>query len=416
MRLHSIALAMFVLGGVASAQVPATAVNPLVAEAERANPRIRAAEHLWEAARHAVGPASTLPDPQVSLQQVSVGNPLPFAGYETSGFAYTGIGVTQAVPIPGKLRLRGQIAQSGADVRQAELEQVRREVEADVRTTYIQLAYLQAVHSVLLRDQDLLAQISHLAVERYATGQISQAEVLGAQAGQTGVLRDLQSNDQQARIVQAQLRLLLARPANAADIVAEPLRDTAAAEPPPAPTAANDPQLAAQRAVIAGSDSSVALAHKDLTPDFTVGYMYQRTGPGFPDYYQWTLGWSLPIHRSRHQQEALAQAVAEHAAAQEGFAAAAAQDEFARDEQWATAQADEKLIQIYRDGLMPQANARLEASLTAFQSNRGGWQEVLDAYRALADLEQGYWHTLAEHETALVKLRQIAGSAEAGHE
>lgn len=415
MRLNSIAFAMIVIGsGSAAAQAPATPVAALVAEAERANPRIQAAEHLAEAARHAVAPASTLPDPQVSLEQMTVGSPLPFAGYKTSDFAFTGISVSQDLPIPGKLRLRGEVAQSGADARRAGLDAIRREIEADVRTTYIQLAYQQAVRGVLQGDQQLLAQMERLAEERYANGQISQSALLEAQGNQTSMLRDLQINDQQTRVAEAEMRLLLARPATTPDIVAEPLQQSAPGEPPPTPTAATDPNLAAQQAMLAGSASQIDLARKNLIPDFTAGYMYERTGPGFPDYYQWTIGWSLPIHRSRDQRQALAQAVEQHAAVQSSYAAVAGQDEYVIEQQAATIQSDEKLIEIFKQGLIPQSNARLQATMTAFQSGRGDLKEVLDAYHALFDLEQGYWHTLAEHETALVKLQQITGPAVTG--
>jgi len=61
---------------------------------------------------------STLPDPQFTLQHLSVGSPRPFAGFTNSDFAYIGLGVTQDIPYPGKLKLRGEIAKREADVSQ----------------------------------------------------------------------------------------------------------------------------------------------------------------------------------------------------------------------------------------------------------------------------------------------------------
>src|SRR5262249_20849862 len=82
----------------------------LLAEAERNNPQIQAARHETEGAKQVPKQVSTLPDPQVVLQHVSVGSPRPFAGYTNSDFAYIGLGFSQDIPYPGKLRLRGEIA------------------------------------------------------------------------------------------------------------------------------------------------------------------------------------------------------------------------------------------------------------------------------------------------------------------
>src|SRR2546427_8999379 len=38
----------------------------------------------------------------------------PFAGYTNSDFAYVGLGISQDLPYPGKLRLRGEIAKKDA--------------------------------------------------------------------------------------------------------------------------------------------------------------------------------------------------------------------------------------------------------------------------------------------------------------
>src|SRR5215472_9908598 len=67
----------------------------LLAEAERNNSQIQVARHELEGAKQVPTQVSTLPDPQVVLQHVSVGSPRPFAGYSNSDFAYVGLGFSQ---------------------------------------------------------------------------------------------------------------------------------------------------------------------------------------------------------------------------------------------------------------------------------------------------------------------------------
>ena len=97
----------------------------------------------------------SLPDPQFTLQHLSVGSPRPFAGYTNSDFAYIGFGVTQDIPYPGKLKLRGEIAKREADVSQQQVESVRRSVLADVKTVYFQLAYLAKTLTILESSHDM---------------------------------------------------------------------------------------------------------------------------------------------------------------------------------------------------------------------------------------------------------------------
>src|SRR5438045_1146152 len=128
MNVVSLLTAAFVLAAAlsASGQEPAasnpTPLSQLLTEAAANNPQISAADHGARAARQMAPQVSTLPDPKFTYQQFGVGSPKPFAGYTNSDFAYIGVGASQELPYPGKLRLRGQVAERGADTQQAEIE------------------------------------------------------------------------------------------------------------------------------------------------------------------------------------------------------------------------------------------------------------------------------------------------------
>src|SRR5579859_8154245 len=128
MSVVSVLIAAFVLAAAlsASGQEPAvsnpTPLSQLLTEAAANNPQISAADHGARAARQMAPQVSTLPDPKFTYQQFSVGSPKPFAGYTNSDFAYVGVGASQELPYPGKLRARGTVAERGADSKQAEVE------------------------------------------------------------------------------------------------------------------------------------------------------------------------------------------------------------------------------------------------------------------------------------------------------
>jgi len=406
-----IILAFCLVGGGAAAQAP-TPLPQLEAEAVLNNASVRAAELSWHAAEHGVAAARTLPDPQVTVQQMSVGNPLPFAGFESSNFAYVGVGVSQAIPYPGKLRLQAAIAQSNADALRTHWERARRAVAEQVTAAYIQLSYLDEALKVLDEQRTALEQAEQLAEVRYRTAQVSQADVLAGQREQTQLLRDLAVEQQQRESVQAALRALLNRPPGSPAITAEPLVETHLSQSEEQLLAAlpsGDPALAGQQARIAGADEVTSLAKEDFKPDFNAQYMYQRTGPGFPDYYQWTVGMSLPVFHRASRQATVDQAVAEHAAAQAGYQDFLQQDRFTLTDRWLAAQSDEQVLQIDHDGLLPQAQAATQAALTAYSNGQGDLNSWLSAWRQALDLQQQYWHTLADHETALSVIEALTG-------
>src|SRR6202162_1316146 len=161
----------------------ATPLADILREAQENNPQIQGARQGWKAAQQVPTQVSTLPDPQFQLQQVNVGSPRPFAGYTNSDFAYVGLGVSQDLPYPGKLRLRGEIAKKDADVRQQKYESVRRTILAEVKMAYFRLGYLARRQTILEGDGQLLQTVEQAAEARYRSGVGDQQDVPQAQVG-----------------------------------------------------------------------------------------------------------------------------------------------------------------------------------------------------------------------------------------
>src|SRR5215469_3136043 len=139
----------------ARAAEPVTPLASLLDEAARNNPDILAARRGWQAATQVPSQVSTMPDPQVTVQHVSVGSPRPFAGYNNSDFAYIGIGVSQDLPFPGKLKLKGEAAERDVALAREKLESVRRSIVEQVKEAYFQIAYIQQTVGVLERNDQL---------------------------------------------------------------------------------------------------------------------------------------------------------------------------------------------------------------------------------------------------------------------
>jgi outer membrane protein TolC len=412
-------VASALLAGSCLAQRPdaqhAPAVTPLselLKEAEQNNPQIQAARQGIQVAREVPAQVTALPDPMFQIQQVNVGNPRPFAGYTNSEFAYVGLGASQDIPYPGKLRLRGEIAKRDADIAGSRADSVSLTVLAEIKTAYYKLAYLSQTLSILENDRELLKQVELAADARYRSGLGNQQDILQAQFQQTKVLRDISMHHLETGKLQARLKQLLNRSQTSHDIDPVPLKETPLQKPFGeilAAAQAQNPDLAAAQHTIERQALQVDAARKDFKPDFNVQGMWQRTDPTqYRAYYQITFGVKLPLHYGKQRAE-LAQAQAELSRARSDRLVQSQQLAADLREQYLIAEQSAELLKINREGLIPEARTGLQAGLAAYQNNRQDFQPLLNSYLEILQLEQENLQTLADHETAIARLEQMTG-------
>jgi outer membrane protein TolC len=390
----------------------ATPLSELLDEARQNNPQILGAQQGSQAAKEVPAQVSALPDPMFQLQQVNVGSPRPFAGYTNSNFAYIGLGASQDIPYPGKLRLKGDIARRDADIADDRAQSVSLGVLGEIKAAYYQLAYLSQTLAILQNDQQLVRQVEQAADARYRSGMGSQQDILQAQVQQTKLLRDISMHHLEAGKLQAQLKQLVNRSQSSPDIEPVVLKESplpmsfddilAAAE-------AQNPDLAATQHTIERQTLQVAASRKDFKPDFNVQAMWQRTDPTqFRAYYMFTVGVKIPLHYGKQRAE-LAQAEVELSRARSDREAQSQQLAAELREQYVTAQQSAELLKINRQGLIPQTHTGFQAGLAAYQNNRQDFQSLLTSYLDILRLEQENLQTLAEHETAIARIEQITG-------
>lgn len=419
-RSISVLLFSAALSGSVLAQEPtsppagvATPLSELLAEVEKNNPQIEAARHGWEGAKQVSTQVSTLPDPQFTLQHLSVGSPRPFAGYTNSDFAYIGLGVSQDIPYPGKLRLKGEIAKREADVSQQQIESVRRSVVADLKAAYFQLAYLSKTLAILEQDGDLLKQVQQAADARYRSGMGTQQDLLQAQLQQTKLLREIAMRHLEVGKLEAQIKQLLNRPQDSPDIEPTDLVETLLVQTyAELLTAAqvHNPEIESAKKMIERQSLQVDLARKDFYPDFNVQYMWQRTDPTqFRAYYMLSVGVRVPIYRGRKQRPELAQAEAEKLRAGSELQARSQLVAAELRAQYVLVQQTSELLKIHREGLSPQSRSEFQAAMASYQSNKQDFQALLAAFLDVLRLDEEYWQNVSEYETAIARLEQITG-------
>lgn len=159
--------------------------------------------------------------------------------------------------------------------------------------------------------------------------------------------------------------------------------------------------------MIRRNQAAVDLAHKEFRPDFEVSYMYQNTDRKFRDYYMATFNVNFPRRRPRQAALAEAQINVQRAEQELDTELQRALGEVQR--QYVVTKTSEELLLVYRDGLIPQAQATIQAALASYQSNRVDFETLLSSFLSVLNLDLEYQQTLLGHETALAHIERLTG-------
>ena len=387
-------------------------LDSLIQEALTQSPIITSARKHWQALAKVPVQVSTLPDPMVGLQQLTVGSPQPFSGYETSDFYYTGFSISQDIPGPGKLGLRARQAEKEAEAARDAFVVQQRQVIEQVRETYFNLFYLRKMLDLLHGTQSELERVAQTTEAQYHVAMAQQQDVLKAQLAQTGILKDLEMNQEEFEQGQAALKAILGREQDSADI--------AIGEMTPATFAvtdsrlrqlalANSPALQQAQAMEQQSDAALAIAKRDYIPDFNAGYTYQKTGPGFRDYYMLSLGVKVPLYFWRKQTPAIEQAALEKESASADSYSKRLSVLSDLQNQLVAQRTTSRILKLYSDGLIPQSEETFTSATAAYRVAKVDFQTLLSAVIDVLRVKQEYFRTLADHEIAIARIRQIVG-------
>ena len=389
-------------------------IEAIVAEAVARNPAVIAAREHYEAQGKMPIQAATLPDPEISLQQLTVGGPKPFEGYETSDFFYTGIGATQEIPWPDKLRLRSSAASRDAEIAKQQFEAARRDIAEKVRENCYELYFLGRRIALLSAGRDQLTDISRFTEEQYRLGKGQQADLIKAQLAATAVLKEIEMTRQEMAQRQITLKSILGRDADSRNIEISDLAPTVISAGTDRNllvelAAQNPTEVRMAEADASKSEISLKLAQEDYIPDFSAGYTYQKTGPGFRDYYMLSLGAKIPLYFWRKQKPAVEQAALERKSARERLRASKLDAAGEVDREWISLKTQERVMNLYRDGLLPQARATFESAMASYRTGRVDFQTLLSAAVEQLNMNEEYFRAITDREIAIARIEQMIG-------
>jgi outer membrane protein TolC len=384
------------------------ALPELIQEVLARNPELAAARKQWEAATNRIAQVRSLDDPILSLQLWNVPQPLNIARTENHIF-----GLSQNLPFPGKLGLKGEVASRSADMTEQAVRAKERELVARLKQAYYDLFLAQKTIQIHHEQVALLRQFFEIANAKFRAGKGSQADVLKAQVELSLLQQQLPVLEQRRKTAAAMLNTLLDRGPSSPVGLAQ--------EPSPLPIeqplddlsslALNDrPELKAAELDVQRSEQSRALAQRQYYPDFNVAVQrfqnYQATD-GFGAYVAMSIPfafWTKPKYDAGVQE-----AAASVAAAQAQQHTLENMTRFQVDDLLAKFRATDQVATLYRTTILPQAEQSLESARVGYRVGKGSFLDLIDAQRTWRGFQHEYFKAIVDRQHRLAELEQVVG-------
>ncbi len=386
-------------------------LNELLSEALENNPEVQAARQRYEAARQRPVQERSLPDPMISAGYTSSGSPRPVAGLGAEPTSNAGFMVTQEFPFPGKRGLMVGIADKDAGAEFQNYQAVRLRVAAALKQAYLRLRYVHEVIDVLKESQDLFERITEITQARYAAGRAEQQDILKAQTQRSLLETRILRMEQDRRTAEAEINGLAARPPGS------PLARPEDAQPAPlaftlaellAAVRENSPEILRAAVRAEKSELEVSLARKDSYPDYALSAGYYTMGR-MPSMFQFRIDFKMPTWRLTKEHAHVAETVAGRNAARLEYEALLREARSRIERDFQAAQTAARLMQMYEDTVIPQAELAVESSLASYQTGTIGFLGVFANLVAKYEYEVDYREARLDAGLAQARIEETAG-------
>jgi outer membrane protein TolC len=355
-----------------------------------------------------------LPNPMLGVEYMGVqDNGINFASSMEKNIV-----ITQMIPFPLKYIWKTGAALSEADVYKYMYEMKRLETVNDARSAYYGLYQTVKYIEITTEAASVLKQLSNIAFAKYNQGMSSQMDVSKIDLESSLMDNDLLNLNNQKETDIQRIRLATGD-SSFLTITAYSMEDPVVVELKTGfddikeKVLINSPLVKAALADKINAENMRNMAVADYIPDLSVQFK-KRVDPGSMEY-QIMFEAEIPLWFLNNQQADI----------NEKWAMAESKDSGAQDaenravmeakEHFDIIKANQRSIDMFKNKLIPQAQAALKSNLAAYQSKKIEFMALLDSERMLLDMKKEYYMRLTEYLMHYRMLEELTGgSAELG--
>lgn len=391
-------------------------LDELIQKVLTENPELQSSYESWEASKTRISQQEALPDPTLGLNMMN----LPVNSFALDQEPMTGKQITlmQMFPFPGKLNLKGKIAQSDSDISLQQYQELQNQLVKKTKQSYFDLFYVDQAIATVENNQDLLSEFVEIAETRYSVGNGLQQDVMRAQVALSKMIDKELKLRQQRESLQARINALINEPADAplgrpVDPGINNLTTDLNSLVELADT--SSPLLEAWRTVVQRSDQKVDLALKGRYPDFSIGLAYTQrdelqNGMKGYDFVSGMFNVRIPLYFNKKQDKKVQEMQITRTSMEYRYQDVENSIEQMLQQSLTDLEKNRRLIDLYETGILPQAEESLESSLAGYQTDKVDFLSLLDSELTLFNLRLDYYRIVADYHKSVADLEALTGS------
>lgn len=398
---------------------PAEQLPALIDAALKNNPELKSSQARWRMFANKARQASSLEDPMFmfKLQNLVAREPFSFGGSDPQTAKV--IGISQQIPFWGKRALKQEVADYEGEAYRWSSEERKLELARMVKETYYQLWAVDKSLAIIDKNLKIMSDFVTIAESKYSVGQGVQQDLYKAGLEKSRMLDMQITLRQQRRSLEANLNYLLHRPGTTpvgtiadfnlpqVSFSAEQLNQTAYD---------HRPQIKSLISLANKGQASHRLARKEFYPDFNLSFEYMfreavsNEMANDPGYNMFTLGvtFNLPFQQERRR-AMLAESSSETDMAVEELNGLKNTISYTINDSLAQLERRRKLVELYRGGIIPQAEQSLESAVISYRVNKVDFLTLLDGRLTLFNYERELYESQAEYMMQLARLEAAVG-------
>ncbi len=391
-------------------------LDELIQQVLTQNPELQSSYQAWEASKTRISQQEALPDPTLGLNIMN----LPVNSFSLDQEPMTGkqISVMQPFPFPGKLGLKGDIAVNESEIVLHRYRELQNQLKKRTKQAFYDLYYVDQALSTVAHNQELLKEFVEIAETRYGVGKGTQPDVLRAQVALSKMLDQELKLLQQREVVQARINTLLDKPADTPlgeAIINQPEFFTSNLPTLIQQADSTSPLLAAWKTAVVQSGQKVDLALKDRYPDFSVGVAYTQrdklqNGMKGYDFVSAMFNVKIPLFLSKKQNKKVQETQIQQTSIEYRYQNIVNSIEQKLQQSLTELEKNQRLLELYRTGIIPQAEESLESSIAGYQNDKVDFLSLLDSELTLFQFRLDYHRFLADYHKAIAEIEALTGT------
>ncbi len=381
------------------------------------SPKLKMLQAKADAAGSKVNTNTNLPDPMLTLG---------LANMPTNSFSFTQepmtgkiVGLSQAIPFPGKLSALADVEGKDVEIIQQEINDARNEVIKNISQDYFELIYTRKAIEVANESIQLLQNIAKVVRANYSVSRASQQNILKVELEITNLNDKIDDLKSMENSLVAKINAELLRPSEEPVVtnglpqidyynLSQQQLDSLALK--------NRPFLTGTRLAKEKAELQQRLTKYDYYPNFNISVQYSqrdkiaKTNTPLVDFASFMVGISLPLNYSGKVDSEVEAAAASQRMYDEQYNLSIQVLNSSFGTSVAKLNSLQSRIKLVENAQLPQAQQTYASSLSDYQVGKVDFINVIDAQNKLFQVETNIYRLKSNYLKEIENLKFLTGS------